>query len=81
MLRATITNVVDDHLTPASTVEVDGRSAPVPARSDEGYVLFWHRVHTALVTIGYRMPFGAPDRAETDGTTYTVDVVPIDEED
>ncbi len=79
MLRATITNVVDNRLTPESTVEVDGRTVAIPERGVSA--MFWHRVAAALVGLGYRMPFGSPDHVRNDGSTYTVDVVPINEED
>jgi hypothetical protein len=62
---AEVTVDPDDYLTPASTVTVDGRTYPVPARCPlHGWVLWMHRVAEPLAAAGWRLVLDADRRAQ-----------------
>ncbi len=78
-MRATITHIVDRHLTGVSTIVVDGRETPIPERSKHGYELLWHRVADALEAEGLMLRRETAGRYTDHGHSYTVEVEPIDE--
>lgn len=50
----------------------DDAAPLVPARSEVGGVLFWHRVNDALATVGWRVGKGFSEHREEDVTALNL---------